>query len=553
MGIETEDREERGGRLARTEAPERLDDPRRGATYRTLDEQAGRLSPAEERFERRRRTIGLFLGPAVFAAMLLIPFDLEPNQHRLAAILAFVVVWWVTEAIPIPVTAVLAVALCVLLEATPPPPEGDNAADVVFALFSDDTIFLFIGSFIIAQAMVVHGLHRRLAYRVLSMKSVGGSTYRIILAFGLIGAITSPVMSNTAAAAMMLPIALGVMAVVGGMVARQAGDGSRNVERLRFGAALMLVITYGITVGGLLLPIGSPPNLIGRELLEAETGEPITFFEWFVMALPIVVVMFVAVVLICTLMNRPEVKQVEGVEEHVAEERRKLGGLSRGEKNTLLVLGFALFGWFLPGLVGLVAGDDSDAYVQVSEAANEGTVAIIAAALLFVLPIDWARRKFTISWNQAAGIDWGTVLLFGGGIVLGSLLSETGLAGVVGESIADSLGVSDLVGVTIVIVIVAVLISETTSNTASAAIVVPIAISIAAATDLNPTIPALAAIFGANYGFMLPVSTPPNAIVYSSGLLPITRMLKAGVVFDIIGAVLCVVGVTAMANLVGLA
>ena len=140
--------------------------------------------------------------------------------------------------------------------------------------------------------------------------------YRIILAFGLIGALTSPVMSNTAGAAMMLPIALGVMGVVGGMVASQL-DGDRDPERLRFGAALMLVITYGITVGGLLLPIGSPPNLIGRDLLEEQTGEPITFFEWFVMALPIVVVMFVAVVLVVTLMNRPEVREVEGVEEYV--------------------------------------------------------------------------------------------------------------------------------------------------------------------------------------------------------------------------------------------
>jgi solute carrier family 13 (sodium-dependent dicarboxylate transporter), member 2/3/5 len=170
-----------------------------------------------------------------------------------------------------------------------------------------------------------------------------------------------------------------------------------------------------------------------------------------------------------------------------------------------------------------------------------------------VLPIDWARRKFTLNRNRATQIDWGTVILFGGGLVLGTLLSETGLASVFGESISDSLGVSTLFGVTVVIVVIAVLVSETTSNTASAAIMVPIAISIAAASDLNPTIPALAAIFGANYGFMLPVSTPPNAIVYSSGLLPITRMLKAGLVFDIIGAVLCVVGVTVMANLVGLA
>ncbi len=374
--------------------------------------------------------------------MLLIPFELDPNQHRLAAILAFVVVWWVTEAIPIPVTAVLGVALVALLEATPPPPEGDSATDVVFAAFSDDTFFLFIGSFIIAQSMVVHGLHRRLAYRVLSSRYVGGSTYRIILAFGLIGAVTSPVMSNTAGAAMMLPLALGVMGVVGGMVANQL-EGDRDPERLRFGSALMLVITYGITVGGLLLPIGSPPNLIGRELLQEETGEPITFLEWFLMALPIVVVMFIAVVLVVTLMNRPEVRQVEGVEEYVADERRKLGPLSRGEKNTLLVLAFALIGWFLPGLVGVVAGDDSDAYTQVSEAANEGTVAIIAAALLFVLPLDWARRKFTLNWNEAARIDWGTILLFGGGIVLGTMLSETGLAEELGKWISDTTGVLD--------------------------------------------------------------------------------------------------------------
>ena len=526
----------------------------RGGTYRTFDEQneEGRLSPAEQRFERRRRTIGLFLGPIAFAVVLLAPFDLEPNQHRLAAILALVVVWWVTEAIPIPVTALLGVALVALLEATPAPPEGDAATDVVFSAFADDTVFLFIGSFIIAEAMVVHGLHRRLAYRVLSMKTVGGSTFRIILAFGLIGAVTSPVMSNTAAAAMMLPIALGVMGVVGGMVTRQLG-GNRDVEKLRFGAALMLVITYGITVGGLLLPIGSPPNLIGRELLESETGEPITFLEWFVMALPIVVVMFVAVVLVVVLMNRPEVRHVEGVEEHVAEERAKLGRLSRGEKNTLLVLAFALIGWFLPGVVGLFAGDDSDAYVQVGEAANEGIVALVAAALLFLLPVNWAERKFTLNWNQATRIDWGTVILFGGGIVLGTMLSETGLAEQIGTSISDALGVSTIFGVTVVIVVIAILISETTSNTASAAIVVPIAISIAAAADLDPTIPALAAIFAANYGFMLPVSTPPNAIVYSSGLLPITRMLKAGIVFDIIGAVLCIAGVIVMANLVGLA
>jgi sodium-dependent dicarboxylate transporter 2/3/5 len=529
----------------------RRSDGERRDTYKTLDEQEGRLSEAEQRFERRRRTVGLFLGPLLFAAVLLFPFDLDGNQHRLLAVLAFVITWWVTEAIPIPVTALLGVAMAGVLEATPPPEEGDTSVDVVFGFFTDDNIFLFIGSFIIAQAMVVHGLHRRFAYRVLSSPRVGGSTYRIILAFGLIGALTSPIMSNTAGAAMLLPIALGVMAVVGKMVADQSGE-RKDPERLRFGAALMLVITYAITVGGLLLPIGSPPNLIGRDLLEEETGEPITFLEWFLTALPIVAVMFVAVMVIVMLLNRPEVDHVEGVEEYVDEERRKLGNLSRGEKNTLWVLAFALFGWFLPGIVGVVAGDDSKAYAEMGEHVNEGVVAIVASGLLFMLPVDWARRRFTLNWNEAVQIDWGTVLLFGGGITLGSLLSETGLAKVVGESLSDALGVSSLFTVTAVVVLVAVVISETTSNTASAAIVVPIAISIAGAVGIDPTIPALAAIFGANYGFMLPVSTPPNAIVYSSGMLPITRMVKAGAVFDVVGAVLCVGGVILMANVVGL-
>ena len=184
------------------------------------------------------------------------------------------------------------------------------------------------------------------------------------------------------------------------------------------------------------------------------------------------------------------------------------------------VLGFALFFWFFPGLVGLVAGDDSDAYAQVVETANEGTVAIVAAALLFLLPVDWAKRHFTLTWNEAVRIDWGTVILFASGITFGSLLAETELAATIGESISNSLGVSTLLGITAVSVVIAVIISETTSNTASAAIVVPIAISISVASNVDPTIPALAAIFGANYGFMLPVSTPPNAIVYSSGYLP---------------------------------
>jgi sodium-dependent dicarboxylate transporter 2/3/5 len=513
-------------------------------TYRTLDEQAGRLSEAEERFERRRRTVGLFLAPAVFLVLLVLPIGLTRPQQNLSAVLGLVLVLWISEAIPIPVAGILGVCLCVMLQVT-------EDTDEIFASFSSSTVFLFIGSFIIAEAMLVHRLDRRLAFTILSMRFVGSSTTRIILAFGLIGALTSPFMSNTGAAAMMLPIAIGVMTSVGALITASTGE-QQEPGRLRFGAALMLVITYSITVGGLLLPIGSPPNLIGRDLVEKATGEPITFLEWFLMALPIVAVMFVAVMVVVIVMNRPEVRHVPGVAEYVAAEKRSLGRLSRGELNTLVAFGLAVVGWTLPGLVALFTGDDSAVYADVSAVLDEGVVAVIAAALLFVLPISWAERRFTLTWSEAARIDWGTVLLFASGIALGGLMSKTGLAEKIGEGLSDALNVSSEISITILVVLIAVIISETTSNTASAAIVVPIAVVLATAVQVNPTVPGLAAVFGANYGFMLPVSTPPNAIVYSSGYLPITRMIKAGAVFDVIGAVLCVVGVAVMARVVGL-
>jgi solute carrier family 13 (sodium-dependent dicarboxylate transporter), member 2/3/5 len=182
---------------------------------------------------------------------------------------------------------------------------------------------------------------------------------------------------------------------------------------------------------------------------------------------------------------------------------------------------------------------------------DEGTVAIVAAALLFILPVNWAERRFTLNWNEAARIDWGTIILFGSGIALGTMLSDSGLAETLGKGIAETLGFTSLVAVSAVAALIAILISETTSNTASATIVVPIVIPIAAAAGLNPVIPVLAAVFGASFGFMLPVSTPQNAVVYGSGLIPITKMVRSGIVFDIIGIILIVLLIPVMARLVG--
>lgn len=533
------------GRRELSEAAER---PR--ATYKTFAEQQEVLSPAEQKFEKARQTVGLFLGPVVFLFMLLVPLPLDPQQQTLAAILSFTVVYWLSEAIPIPATAVLALALCVLLNVPGAAPDADDSAgDVVYGAFSSDTVFLFIGAFIIAQAMMTHGLDRRFALRILSLPGVGKSTYAIIVAFGAIAALLSAVISNTTTAAMLLPIGLGMMGALGGLVNEQSGE-DKDVTRLRFGTAMMLMISYGAGVGGLLTPIGTPPNLIGIGFIESELGVRITFFDWVVTAFPIVLAMFAVLCVILILLNRPEVRRISGAEEYIASERAELGPMTRGEKNTIVVFLVAVSLWMLPGFVALFAGGESDVYAALTNRLDEGTVAIIAAALLFILPVSWRNREFTLNWNQAVRIDWGTVILFGAGITLGTLLSETGLAETLGNGIANALGFSSLLAISGVAALIAIMISETTSNTAAATIVVPIVIPIAGAAGVDPLIPALCAIFGASFGFMMPVSTPQNAVVYGSGLIPITKMVRSGIVFDIIGLGLIVLLIPVMAGLI---
>jgi sodium-dependent dicarboxylate transporter 2/3/5 len=513
-----------------------------GGTYRSLGEQA--LSPAEERFEKARRTVGFFLAPAVTIVFLLIPTELEPSQQSLAAVLLGVVVLWVCEPVPIPIGGLIGVAAVVLLGVLP--------ADEVLAPFGSSTVFVFIGAFILAQAMLRHGLARRFAFRILSLPGVGRSTWRVITALGFVTAVLSAFISNTATVAMLLPTAVGLLSVIAELIRSQRKDGDKEFDplRLRVGIALMLVLAYGASIGGLLTPIGSPPNLIGRELIEEATGRPITFLQWTTAALPICAAMFVVLVIALLLLNRPEIKRLSGVEDYVAAERAKLGKLSRAERNTLVAFTVTVVLWVTPGVIALVAGNESSVYEAVSGRLDEGIVAVLGAALLFALPTDWSKRKFTLTWSEATRIDWGTVLLFGTGIIFGTLLSSTELAQRVGNGMASTFGLSGTVSLTIFAVLLAIVVSETTSNTASAAVVVPIIIPIAAASGLDPFVPALAATFAASFGFMLPVSTPQNAIVYGSGAVPITKMIRSGFVFDIAGALLILLLLPVMANVV---
>ncbi|NYI92538.1 sodium-dependent dicarboxylate transporter 2/3/5 [Amycolatopsis endophytica] len=513
-----------------------------GGTYRGLAEQ--KLSPAEERFERARRTVGFVLAPLVTIVFLVVPTALESDQQTLAAVLLGVVVLWVCEPVPIPVGGLIGVAAIVVLGVLP--------ADDVLEPFGSSTVFVFIGAFILAQAMLRHGLARRFAFFILSMPGVGKSTWRVIAALGFVTCVLSAFISNTATVAMLLPTAVGLLTVIAELIRGQLGENQRfDPLRLRVGIALMLVLAYGASVGGLLTPIGSPPNLIGRGLIEEATGERISFLQWTTMALPACVAMFVVLIVVLILLNRPEITKLTGVEEYVAGERAKLGPLSRAERNTLIAFAITVVLWVTPGIVALVAGNDSAAYDTVSNRLDEGIVAVAGAALLFLLPTDWKRRTFTLTWSEAVRIDWGTILLFGTGIIFGSLLAGTELAERVGNGLAGALGLTTGVALTVFAVLLSILVSETTSNTASAAVVVPIVIPIALGAGVDPFTPALAATFAASFGFMLPVSTPQNAIVYGSGAVPITKMIRSGAVFDVLGAVLIMLLIPLMVSVIG--
>ncbi|MCT2582019.1 SLC13 family permease [Actinophytocola gossypii] len=502
-----------------------------GSTYRSLGEQV--LSPAEERIERIRRTAGFVIAPLVTIVFLLLPTGLESDQHKLAAVLLGVVVLWVCEPIPIPMGGLLGVAAIVMLGVVP--------ADEALAPFGSSTVFVFIGAFILAQAMLRHGLARRFAFLVLSLPGVGKTTNRVVCAFGLITAVLSAFVSNTATVAMLLPTAVGILAVIAELVRDRLPDKAGfDPLRLRIGVALMLMLAYGSGAGGLLTPIGSAPNLIGREFIEEATGTNISFLDWFLTALPICAVMFVLLAVVLLLLNRPEIKHLNGVEEYVAAERAKLGRMSWAERNTLIAFGVTVVLWIVPGIVALVAGDGSSAYETVSAHLDEGVVAVLGAALLFILPTRWSRREFTMTWTDASKIDWGTILLFGCGIIFGTLLASTDLAVAIGEGAANALGLGSEVAILVFSVVLAVVVSETTSNTAAASVVVPILIPVATAAQVDPFIPALAATFAASFGFMLPVSTPQNAIVYGSGAVPITKMIRSGFTFDIAGILLVV-------------
>ena len=512
--------------------------------FRDLFEARETLSPAELAFERKRRTAGLFLGPLLFILLLLFPIAVpDPRAARLAAILAWVLTWWITEAVPLPVTALLGPALAAML--------GVGTAREMFAPFGDPIIFLFLGSFVIAEALFTTGLDRRFAYAVLGQRWVGASATRILIAFAGITALLSMWLSNTATTAMMYPIGISVLSALSRLLERSRGE-QVNLTRLRYGTALMLATAYAASIGGIATPVGTPPNLIVLGQLDTLAHVRIPFFQWMLLATPIMLVMLTALLLYLRRALPPEVGDIAGSRELILAERRALGRWSPGERNVMFAFAVTVSLWVAPGIAALLAGQQSRLYGTLEKVLPEAVVAMVGAGLLFVLPVDWRARRFTISWNDAARIDWGTLMLFGGGLALGGAMFRTGLAEAIGRGMVALTGAHTLVALTYLFGVVAIFMTETTSNTAAAAMLGPLAIAAAQAAGVSVVPPAVALALGCSMAFMLPVATPPNAIVYGSGCVSIRAMVRHGMVMNLLCSALVPTLVLLMCRLLGL-
>ena len=506
--------------------------------FRDLHEASQSLSPAELRFERARRTAGLFAGPLAFAVLLAVPPPApSPEAARLVALLAWVLLWWVTEAVPIPVTALLGPALGAVV--------GVGTAAEMFAPFGDPIVLFFLGSFVLAEAMTCSGLDRRFAYAILGRPRVAATPGRLFVAFGAITAVLSSWLSNTATTAMLLPIVLSVLAAF----ARAGGVDPRG---LRYGTALLLALAYAASIGGIATPVGTAPNLIVLGQLEALAGSRVPFLHWMAVAVPVATLMLVLLLAYLRVALPPDVPELGREGAALATERAALGRLSRAECNVLAAFATTVALWVLPGLVAVVFGAESAAFRTVQRVLPEGAVAVFGASLLFVLPVDWKARRFTLSWNEAARIDWGTLLLFGGGLALGAAMFRTGLAASLGEGLVALTGSRSLPALTFLFTLVTLVLTETTSNTASATMVGPLAIAAALAAGVSPVPPAMAVALASSMAFVLPVSTPPNAIVYGSGCVPITAMIRHGLVIDVASALVVPTGVLLGCRLLGL-
>ena len=477
-------------------------------------------TPAQENAYGTRNKVGLFLGPLVFASMALTspPEGMSVEAWRVAAIGLWMAIWWITEATTVYATALLPIALF--------PFFGVFPIKQAVAPYANPLIFLFMGGFLIAQSMQRWNLHKRIALRLLSI--TGTQSHHLIGGFMLTCALLSMWVSNTATAVMMMPIGLSVASL---LVGRDRAKG----EMAPFRTALFLGIAYGCSLGGLATLIGTPPNALLVAYLADNHDIHIGFAQWMAAGLPLSMVLLLLTWLMLTkvLFKVPN-SPVTGAEEVIGQELQAMGPMSRGEKlagsvfllTALLWVSRPLISSFLPGML-----------------LSDSGIAIAMAVLLFVLPVNMQKKEFALNWEQAIRIPWGVLILFGGGLSLASAIGATGLAEWMGGALSG-FSVWPAWIVLLLTVTLIVFLTEMTSNTATTAAFLPLLAVLSLQMGETAAYLAVPAAIAASCAFMMPVATPPNAIVYASGCVTIPQMARTGIFLNI----LCIVIITLLAE-----
>jgi len=477
--------------------------------------------------------VGLIAGPVAMIAWLALGGtpELSPEAHRLCGVLLLVIIWWLTEPVPIPVTGLLGVALAVMVGAVPRSETAPAMEPVrlVLAPFGNPTLFFLLGGMFIGRAMSRHGLDRRIALNLLGARGAVHSPLALLGAVGLAVGLLSMWISNTAATAMIYPVTLGIISVL----ATSQGPAGEVFSKSGYATSLLLMTAYASSVGGIATPIGTTTNVVAMGYFRQEEffGRSVDFGRWTLVGLPMAAALGCALLIWMRMIAPVERLDLAAVRKYLAHERAQLGRWSAGELNTLAVFLIVVVLWVAPSVLSLVGAHGASEWLH--RHLPEEIVALTAPVILYLLPVDWRRRECTLVPEDFSQIDWGTLMLFGSGLALGDLMVRSGLVNHFADGVLARLGSVDVWSITAAAIVGGIVLSEFTSNAAAATALIPVVMAVSRQAGVDPIPPLMGVTFAASFGSALPVSTPPNAIVYGSGLIPSRRMIAAGVGFDV--------------------
>jgi sodium-dependent dicarboxylate transporter 2/3/5 len=445
--------------------------------------------------------------------------ELTQAGRATLAMMAWMAAWWLTEALDIEVTALLPIATFPLF--------GIASLEKVLQSYAADVIFLFMGGFVIGLAIERWGLDRRIAF--FTLRLVGARPGAIVGGFMTVTAFLSMWVSNTACAAMMVPIAQSVVDLVlrsrtGAGLAEGGGIPQDRVAERNFATGLMLCIAYAASIGGVATIIGSPPNGIAVRYIRQAFGEEMSFFDWLVVGGPFTLVFLpIAWLLVTRVLFRADLGEIEGGRRYFEEEYGRLGAITRGEIIVLTIFGLTAALWISSPVLKTLTVAGTRPLAGLTDAG----IAVLAAMALFLVPVDRARNVRAMDWATAVRLPWGVLMLFGGGLALATAIEANGVSVFIGNSTRGLAGLPPL-ALLIVVVAMTVFLSELTSNTAQVATMVPVLAAMAPSLGVNPYVLIFACTLSASSAFMMPVGTPPNAIVFGTGLVRLPQMMRAG-------------------------